>query len=296
MDRNWLIVLPLTLGSLLIGAWQGWKAPHQNSLLPPTQAQVGQPAVPIKAAAPAAVKPAQVKAATPAKLKPAAPVRFEGEPYAWEKINRFLKQLVQERQQQTDQAKSRLEQSDRAYGDAESARRWLQRRAEDLEDQIRQLQWQVEYRDNEMTRFKQASAAAAAAVPAPPAQQTNQGAESYYKQGLAYSMEKNSEEAIFQYNQAISVDPAFAPAWLNLGMEYLQSSQYSQAQYSFSRAVLLTPADPVLHYNLGLLAERVSRNPDEALYHYERFLALAPKDPDAPHVRKWIKQIAADAE
>ena len=107
-------------------------------------------------------------------------------------------------------------------------------------------------------------------------------------------MQGQSREAIAQYQMAVDLDPTLVSAWANMGIEFLQTEQYPQAHYAFSRAILLAPNDPVLHYNLGILAERVLRQPDQALYHYERFLALSPNDPDAPRVRKWIKPLLAE--
>ena len=107
-------------------------------------------------------------------------------------------------------------------------------------------------------------------------------------------MQGQSREAIAQYQMAVDLDPTLISAWANMGIEFLRAGQYSQAHYALSRAILLAPSDPVLHYNLGILAEQFLRQPDQALYHYERFLALSPQDPDAPRVRSWIKTLLAE--
>jgi hypothetical protein len=46
-----------------------------------------------------------------------------------------------------------------------------------------------------------------------------------------------------------------------------------------------------VHYNLGVLYETDLKQPSKARPHYERFLELAPGDPDAVTVRAWLKAL-----
>jgi len=84
-------------------------------------------------------------------------------------------------------------------------------------------------------------------------------------------------------------DPRLALEWEELGFEFLRAGSPPQARQSFYRALSWNPGDPVLHYNLGVLAQDFLDQPEEALRHYRTFLALSPKDPDAARVGEWVK-------
>ncbi len=82
----------------------------------------------------------------------------------------------------------------------------------------------------------------------------------------------------------------FALAY-NLGNIYKAARQYTRAEAEFQKALQMKPEDSALHYNMGILYDDNLRNTQKARYHYERFLALAPGDPDAPNVVKWLKEL-----
>lgn len=54
--------------------------------------------------------------------------------------------------------------------------------------------------------------------------------------------------------------------------------------------------EAVVHYNLGVVEQEYLRRPRQALAHYEKFLALAPQDPSAPEVRRWVEDLRRGAE
>jgi len=74
----------------------------------------------------------------------------------------------------------------------------------------------------------------------------------------------------------------------NMGYVYKVCRQYKRAEQEFLKALELDPDDAGIHYNLGILYEDDLKNRIEARKHYERFLELAPHDPDAPTVREWL--------
>lgn len=90
--------------------------------------------------------------------------------------------------------------------------------------------------------------------------------------------------------QMANAKERFALAY-NLGNIYKAARQYERAEKEFLRALDMNADDAALHYNLGILYDDNIGNYQKARQHYERFLMLAPGDPDAPNVVKWLKEL-----
>lgn len=154
----------------------------------------------------------------------------------------------------------------------------------------------------------------AARNPAAAAQAYNRASE-YYRQG-------DRDRAIFFFTRAIENDDSLAEAFLGLGAIYLETGDAELAKDAYRLALERRPGDAAARYNYALalqklrqreaaLAEtaRVLREQpdyapahylagtllaedparlDEARAHFLRFLALAPNDPNAPAVRRWL--------
>jgi len=82
----------------------------------------------------------------------------------------------------------------------------------------------------------------------------------------------------------------FALAY-NLGSIYKAARQYERAEAQFLKALEMNADDAALHYNLGILYDDNLANAKKARRHYKRFLELAPNDPDAPNVVKWLEEL-----
>ena len=77
-------------------------------------------------------------------------------------------------------------------------------------------------------------------------------------------------------------------AHYNMGCVYKASRKYERAESEFLKALETQPDDPAVHFNLGILYDDDLGNKKAARKHYERFLELAPGDPDAIDVREWL--------
>ncbi len=75
----------------------------------------------------------------------------------------------------------------------------------------------------------------------------------------------------------------------NLGCVYKVNRQYDRAEREFLRALQFAPDDAASHFNLGILYDDHLEDRAKARKHYERFLELAPDDPDVPRVIQWLK-------
>ncbi len=74
----------------------------------------------------------------------------------------------------------------------------------------------------------------------------------------------------------------------NLGTIFLQNKQYKEAIREYEQVLELRPSDPETHYNLGVLYDDYVRDREKALYHYQKYLSVNPKAPDAKKVETYV--------
>ncbi len=98
----------------------------------------------------------------------------------------------------------------------------------------------------------------------------------HFDLGVADSQLKRNPEAIAEFRQAISLDPNFPPAHLNLGLLLLDSDPAAAAA-SFERAAQLMPGQVRPVYLAAEALERGGKRA-EAIVQYRAAVTLAPKD------------------
>lgn len=87
------------------------------------------------------------------------------------------------------------------------------------------------------------------------------------------------------------VDPEFAANNLyNLGIGYFNESKYEKAIDAFTKALASNPNHAKANYYLGLSAVNTGQN-GVAKEHLNRFIELAPEDPDAAAAKEMIKYL-----
>lgn len=74
----------------------------------------------------------------------------------------------------------------------------------------------------------------------------------------------------------------------NLGTIFLQNKRHKEAIQEYERVLELMPNDPETHYNLGILYDDYFKDREKALFHYQKYLAVNPKAPDAKKVETYI--------
>jgi Tfp pilus assembly protein PilF len=62
-----------------------------------------------------------------------------------------------------------------------------------------------------------------------------------------------TDKAIQELKDAIQIDPAYADAYLNLGVAYASIGEEGKAMAALHKAIQFKPDDSESHYNLGLL-------------------------------------------
>ena len=71
----------------------------------------------------------------------------------------------------------------------------------------------------------------------------------FYLEANKQLKEKNYDQAIQYYNEALKIDPLFADAWNNRGIALYQDRQYAEAVESYNRAISSDYKDPHLYLN-----------------------------------------------
>ena len=88
------------------------------------------------------------------------------------------------------------------------------------------------------------------------------------------------QRAIGLYEQMMKRDPAFAPAWINLGTIHFHLRQFDKAEALYRRATEIDPNYVLAFFDLGNVLDELQRL-DESIVAYRRAVALAPRYADA---------------
>ncbi len=102
-------------------------------------------------------------------------------------------------------------------------------------------------------------------------------AQRHFAIGYVYSKLGEHAQAIHHYREAVVLQPGFASAWLNLGVELVADGRDVLAELSYKQALEANPKLVSAWLNLGNL-ERARHRFAEAAAHYERAQELAPGD------------------
>ncbi|HEY8086063.1 MAG TPA: tetratricopeptide repeat protein, partial [Methylophilaceae bacterium] len=98
--------------------------------------------------------------------------------------------------------------------------------------------------------------------------------------GVLHCQRGQFETALALIDKAVSLNPSFPDAHLNLGIALHELRRYDEAVASYDRAIKLKPLNPQAFFNRGN-SLRASKRYDEAVASYEKAIQLKPEFPDA---------------
>lgn len=102
-------------------------------------------------------------------------------------------------------------------------------------------------------------------------------ASEHIHQGFQYAIANKDEEAIQEYEKAIQIDPAYAPAYHGIGTVHFFNSDYEKAFSYYQKALEYNPDYGPSHKFLGLIY--VDRKKyDEAIEEYHKAIKDRPYD------------------
>lgn len=123
---------------------------------------------------------------------------------------------------------------------------------------------------------------AAQADPKAQAKQHNQRGKQLYRQ-------RQYQQAIAEFNQAIRLYPGYAVAYHNRGLAYRRSGRYDQAVADYTTVMRLAPHAAIAYYNRAI-AYASKGDYQHALADVDRYIKMRPKDPDGPKLRQAIQR------
>jgi tetratricopeptide (TPR) repeat protein len=108
--------------------------------------------------------------------------------------------------------------------------------------------------------------------------------------GEAYLMQEKLDDAMRVLNEAEATQASNPKLWLNRGMISQKREKYADAAKQLDKALELDPRDGYAHYYMGLAQSKLKRT-DLVIKHFELFLQLEPKAPEAARVRSLLRSL-----
>ena len=119
------------------------------------------------------------------------------------------------------------------------------------------------------------------------AQKQPKNADVFVKIGNVYKNNKNNTEALKYYEKALKLEPKNITANINTALIYMNAKNNSKAKEYSAVVIKEKPEYPLSYYINGVIADSEKKY-QEAVNNYEKFLALAPNDKDAPIIKKRV--------
>ncbi len=108
-------------------------------------------------------------------------------------------------------------------------------------------------------------------------------AEAFIRRGLYQNAQRQLEDVLMR-------SPDDLPCRNNLAYCYMKRGDYEKALAQYRAVLIADPNNKVAHYNAGEIYEKYRRDRDNAVFHYKRFIELAPDSPLAKPLRAYIEQ------
>jgi arylsulfatase A-like enzyme len=108
----------------------------------------------------------------------------------------------------------------------------------------------------------------------------------YYERGnLAMELDQLDRCEVY-YKKAISLQPSYLSARRNLGVLYLRSNRPELARNEFETIIEMDPNHVDAHLYAGVVAQKHIPDMRKLIFHWKRFVELAPEHPEAAKIRR----------
>jgi tetratricopeptide (TPR) repeat protein len=108
-----------------------------------------------------------------------------------------------------------------------------------------------------------------------------------FNKGNEHYNNKNYDQAITEYAEAIRLDPKYKAAYYNRGLSYYNKGDYDHAIADFDKYIQLDPKDKGAYYNRGR-SYHDKKDYDHAIADYDKCIQLDPSYASAYNQRAWI--------
>ncbi|MEC9309131.1 MAG: tetratricopeptide repeat protein, partial [Chloroflexota bacterium] len=106
----------------------------------------------------------------------------------------------------------------------------------------------------------------------------------YFNRGNAFYDLREYQQAIDNYNQAITLDPDYSDAYKNRGATYSVLQEYGQAIDNYNHAISFDSSDPMTYFNRGNAFYDL-REYQQAIDNYNQVISIDPTNMDAYYSR-----------
>jgi len=115
--------------------------------------------------------------------------------------------------------------------------------------------------------------------------------DAHYNLGLAYFKKGLLDASIGEFELAIHYEPDHAEAHSCLGTAYANKGQFDKAILEIEEAIRQKPNYPNAYKNLGTIYLNYKKDIQKAVYCFNEFLRLDPKNSEAGNIRKTIEKL-----
>jgi len=115
-------------------------------------------------------------------------------------------------------------------------------------------------------------------------------ADVHFQKGVNYGNRGDYQQAIEEFNRALTIDSKYVNAYCGIGIAYLNQKKYKEAIEALEKAIALDPERTIAYYLLGMAYEEIM-NYGKAIAAWNKFLALNPEGKRAERVRKHMKRL-----
>ncbi|MBD2777460.1 tetratricopeptide repeat protein [Iningainema tapete] len=98
----------------------------------------------------------------------------------------------------------------------------------------------------------------------------------YYNRGVTYHKQQKLDQALVDYNKAITLNPQLTKAYHNRGMLYIDRQKWDLALADFNKVIILNPQFASTYNNRGIVYHKQQRW-DLALADYNKAITLYPQ-------------------
>jgi hypothetical protein len=117
----------------------------------------------------------------------------------------------------------------------------------------------------------------------------------YQSRGIVYFKRGRHQDALSDFDKAISLDPAFKDAYNNRGFTYHTQKSYPEAVEDFTKAISLEPDYVQAYFNRGLSYTALGRY-DESIEDFTAVIALHGDNPKAYNNRGVVYSMTGETE
>jgi tetratricopeptide (TPR) repeat protein len=115
--------------------------------------------------------------------------------------------------------------------------------------------------------------------------------DAWIRLGNAHMDARRFSQAIDAYQKALAINPKNVDVRVDMGTCYRNIGRPDEAVKEYRKAIETDPGHIMVHRNLGVVLADDLHDSAQAVKEFEKYLELAPHDPDAAQIRNLVQQL-----